>query len=128
MSQDDTIFWNDTLLELFSELQTTPKGLTREESKARLTKYGANRLKPKKRINALSLFLSQFKSPIILLLLFSSVLAFLFSDQLDGLIIIVILLISSLLGFWQEYSATNAVQKLNAMVQIQVAVWRDGEL
>jgi Mg2+-importing ATPase len=128
MSQENSNFWKNSLVELFSEFQTTSQGLTNEEAKIRLTKYGANQLKPKKRIGAVALFLSQFKNPIILLLFFSSILAFVLGDQLGGLIIIVILLISSTLGFWQEYSATNAIKKLIAMVQIQVAVWRDKEI
>jgi Mg2+-importing ATPase len=44
----------------------------------------------------------------------------------DALIIITILVISGLLGFWQEYGAMNAIQKLVALVQVKATVERDG--
>ena len=74
----------------------------------------------------LTLLLAQFKSPIILILVFATGLSFFLRDPVDACIIITIVLVSGLLGFWQERSATNAVEKLLAIVQIQAAVLRDG--
>jgi len=68
----------------------------------------------------------QFKSPLILILLSATALSFFLRDPVDALIILTIVLVSGLLGFWQERSATNAVQKLLAIVQIKAAVLRDG--
>nr|KXH71743.1 MAG: magnesium-translocating P-type ATPase [Candidatus Thorarchaeota archaeon SMTZ1-45] len=121
--------WTEDLNVLIQELGTTTIGLTSEEAKDRLAKYGPNRLKPKKRTDALSILASQFKSPIILILLFSSILAFATSDNIDGLIIAGILVLSSSLGFWQEKTTTDAVEKLLEMIKIRVAVLRDqGEI
>ncbi len=121
--------WTEDLNILIQELGTTTIGLTSEEAKDRLAKYGPNRLRPKKRTDSLSILVSQFKSPIILILLFSSILAFATSDNIDGLIIVGILFLSSSLGFWQEKSTTNAVEKLLEMIKIRVAVLRDqGEI
>ncbi|MFX1405264.1 MAG: cation-translocating P-type ATPase, partial [Promethearchaeota archaeon] len=127
MSQEKSPFWSTSLPDLFSLLEATSEGLTSDEAKNRLYRFGANRLGSKKKSGRLALFLSQFKSPIIILLLASSILAFLLGDQLDSLIIIAIVLLSSILGFWQEYSATNAVEKLLAIIQIRVMVKRDNE-
>jgi len=100
--------------------------LTDDEARKRLTQYGANLLKPKKRSDALTLLLTQFKSPLILILIFAGGLSFFLGDPVNALIIIAIILISSLLGFWQERGAANAVEKLLAIVQTKATVLRDG--
>ena len=75
----------------------------------------------------LRLLLAQFKSPLILILLFATGLSFFLHDPVNALIILTIVLVSGLLGFWQEHSATNAVEQLLAMVQIKATVLRDGD-
>jgi len=111
---------------MLQRLRTTAQGLTADEARARLTRYGANLLKPKKKSDALTLFLSQFKSPIILILFIATGLSFFLSDPVDAYIILTIVLVSGLLGYWQEHSAANAVEKLLAIVQIKASVLRDG--
>ena len=92
--------------------------MTGAEAKQRLARYGSNLLKPPKRSDVLTLLLAQFKSPIILILVFATGLSFVLRDPVDAFIILTIVLVSGLLGFWQERSATNAVEKLLAIVQI----------
>ena len=84
------------------------KGISSAEAKKRLTRYGANLLKPPKRTDIFTLLISQFKSPIIIILFVAT-----------GLV-------SGLLGFWQERGASNAIEKLLSIVQIKAAVLRDG--
>ena len=119
-------FWSISGREMLLQLQATAQGLTTDEARARLTRYGANLLKPKKKSDSLSLLISQFKSPLILILLFATGLSFFLHDPVNALIILTIVLVSGLLGFWQEHSATHAVEKLLAVVQIKAAVLRDG--
>ena len=101
--------------------------MTEDEAEKRLTKYGSNLLKPKKSSDTLTLLLTQFKSPLILILIFAGGLS-LYLDVSSGtlptnaIIIITIILISSLLGFWQERGAANAVEKLLAIVETKAAV------
>ena len=121
-------FWSISGREMLLQLQATAQGLTTDEARARLTRYGANLLKPKKKSDSLSLLISQFKSPLILILLFATGLSFFLHDPVNALIILTIVLVSGLLGFWQEHSATHAVEKLLAVVQIKAAVLRDGSL
>ena len=120
-------FWSVPVSEMMQELQTTTEGLKSSEIDERLKRYGANILKPKKRSDTLTLLLSQFKSPITLILLFAAGLAFFLHEPTDTIIITIIILVSSLLGFWQEKGAADAFEKLLATVQIRVAVLRDGE-
>ncbi|MDD3245656.1 MAG: cation-transporting P-type ATPase [Methanosarcina sp.] len=93
------------------ELQTRSEGLKGSESSQRLKTYGANILKPKNRSDALNILLSQFKNLVTLILLFATGLFFFLHDPADTLIIVAIVLISSILGFWQEKGAADAFEK-----------------
>jgi Mg2+-importing ATPase len=73
------------------------------------------------------MFLSQFKSPITLLLILAASLSAGLGDAADTVIILVIVLISSCLGYWQERGAENAVQALLKLVQLHCDVLRDGK-
>ena len=126
MDTDSKPFWSVSDTELLGNFKSSLTGLTSNDAKKRIIQYGANRLNPQKRAGAFTLLISQFKSPIILILLFATGLSVFLHDPADALIILLIVLVSGLLGFWQEYSASNAVEKLLAIVQIKAAVIRDG--
>ena len=70
--------------------------------------------------------LGEFASPIILILVAATILSMLLGDLLDGIIILVIVLASGLLGFWQSRRAGDAVARLMSQVQVLVTVVRDG--
>ena len=126
MNQLPPAFWSISATEILQHLGTAKEGLSSEEARQRLAHYGSNLLKPQKRSDVLTLLLAQFKSPLILILLFATGLSFFLHDPINALIILTIVLVSGLLGFWQEHSATNAVEQLLAMVQIKATVLRDG--
>ena len=126
MDQHPQAFWSLPAAELLARLKATPQGLTGNEARKRLALYGSNLLTPRKRSDSLALFLTQFKSPITLILLFAAGLSFFLHEHVDVLIILAIVFISGLLGFWQERGAANAIEKLLAIVQIKAAVLRDG--
>lgn len=121
-------FWNLSPKDCLDRLEATPLGLSQSEAEERISKYGANRLTKKKDSGSIGLFFSQFKSPIILLLFFAAGLSIVVRDSTDAMIILGIVLISGVLGFWQELGAKNAVAKLIAMVQVRVSVFRDNSL
>ena len=104
------------------------EGLSEAEAEKRLKELGPNTLKPKKRTDTFTIFIGQFKSPIILLLFFAAVLSAILGDPVDATIITIILLVSGLLGFWQEYSANSAVEKLLAMVSVKADILRDNKV
>ncbi|MGD0589865.1 MAG: magnesium-translocating P-type ATPase [Bacteroidota bacterium] len=126
MNQLPLAFWSVSVTEMLQKLETVKEGLTGDEAKQRLARYGANLLKPPKRSDVWTLLLNQFKSPIILILFFATGLSFFLHDPVDAIIILSIVLVSGLLGFWQERGASNAVAKLLSIVQIKAAVLRDG--
>jgi Mg2+-importing ATPase len=119
-------FWSIPAEQQLKLLAGTPQGLANKEANRRIKRYGANRLNSKKPMGNLGLFFAQFKSSIILILLFATGLSFFLHDRLDAAIILTIVLISGLLGFWQEKRAASAIEKLLEIVQIRVSVLRDG--
>jgi P-type Mg2+ transporter len=120
-------FWRLSPDAVLTHLGVTGNGLSSAEAQRRLQLYGHNTLKPRKRNDSLVLLLGQFKSPIIIILLFATGLSFVLHDVTDALIILAIVLVSGLLGFWQERGAVNAVQKLLSIVQIKATTLRDGD-
>ena len=121
-------FWTQSPDTVLTRLQATLGGLTGIESQKRLQIFGNNTLKPRKRNDFLALLLAQFKSPIIIILLFATGLSFILHDVTDALIILAIVLVSGLLGFFQERGAVTAVQKLLSIVQVKATILRDGDL
>src|SRR5437016_4419486 len=119
-------FWNLTPEDALKDLSCSEKGLSSAEAGARLQQYGLNTFKARSRSSSILLFLLQFKSPITLLLIGAALLSMGLGDFTDAIIILLIILVSSFLGFWQEKGAANAVAELLKMVQIRCRIVRDG--
>ncbi len=127
MNDSSGVFWSASADQVLRQLNTVSNGLSAPEAVERLERYGPNLLKPRRRTSSLWLFLSQFKSPIIIILLFAAVLSFFLEDRITALIIMTIIFISGSLGFWQEKGATDAVEKLLEIVEVKTTVLRDGK-
>ncbi len=119
-------FWQTPISDLYKTLETSDKGLTEDAVKAKLERYGPNLLARQKKAQGFALFLAQFKSPIILILLFAVGLSLFLQDPTDAIIIFVIIVVSSFLGFLQEHRASNAVRELLSMIRVTTNVLRDG--
>ena len=119
-------FWSVSAVDVFDKLTCTDRGLSEETANERLKFYGPNTLKGTSNSKAIVLFLSQFKSPITLLLIAATLLSAGMGDFTDALIILIIILISSFLSFWQERGAARATEELLKMVQIRCRIVRDG--
>jgi Mg2+-importing ATPase len=126
MIKQPSDFWSIPQADVLAGLDTRQEGLESGEARRRLISYGANLLKPPRRSDTVALLISQFKSPIILTLLFAALLSFFLQDHVDATIILFIVLVSGLLGFWQERGAVDAVEKLLSIVKIKTTVLRDG--
>jgi P-type Mg2+ transporter len=126
MNPQNPLFWSLPADRVIQQLNSSANGLSDREAKQRLIKYGANSLTQQHKSNTLTLLLNQFKSPIILILMFAAGLSIFLRDATDAIIILAIVIISGLLGFWQERGASNAVEKLLALVQVKATVLREG--
>lgn len=111
--------------ELYDLLKSSPLGIDPSEAEHRLRMYGHNILKEEHR-SSLSIFISQFKSPIIAILLAAALLSYAMGHATDSMIIIGILIINSLLGFFQEYRAETSIQALKKLTETHVRVLRMG--
>jgi P-type Mg2+ transporter len=93
MNQHPLAFWSLSATEMLQQLQTAKEGLTAEEARQRFARYGSNLLKPPKRSDVFTLLLAQFKSPLILILLFATALSFFLHDLVDAFIVLTIVLV-----------------------------------
>lgn len=109
--------------ELLELLQSSLEGLSPTEVASRLEIFGANTLQEKKRSVAL-LFINQFKSPIVIILLIAAAISFGAGKYIDTVFIIAILIVNSLLGFFQEYKAQTSILALKKLTKTQVRVIR----
>ncbi len=100
-------------------------GLSAKEVSERKEKYGPNILKEQKKRSLWQIFISQINNPIVYLLTAAAVLAFLFGDTAEGIAILVVLVLNSIIGFWMEYKAQKSMKALKQMDKIRSKVLRD---
>lgn len=108
-------------------METDRDGLTKKEAKKRLEKYGPNKLPETPPPSSLELIIQQFKSPLVYVLVAAGVVTLFLGDYTDSAIIFFVVLVNSLLGFYQEKKASNALESLKALVHPTVDVIRDGK-
>lgn len=115
--------------EVVKEFGVNPaNGLSGAEAKARLEKYGFNKLKGKPKKSILSLFLSQLKDMLIYVLLASAVITFIIGEIADSVIIMIVVILNAVIGVIQEYKAEKAVEALQKMTTPKSVVRRDGSI
>jgi Mg2+-importing ATPase len=115
-----------TLSRLEMELKTSTAGLSTNEAQKRLVKNGQNILKNETKNSFLKTLTNQFKSILVYLLVIADVLSFLLKDIHGGIVIFIILLINTTLGFIQETKSQKAIEKLQKLVSREILVKRDG--
>lgn len=102
------------------------QGLTTEEARGRLGKYGTNRLKTTQRKSLWAILLNQFKSLVVILLLLASAVAAVFGRVVEAIAISAALVINAGVGFFTELSAIRSMEALQKMGQMTARVLRDG--
>jgi Mg2+-importing ATPase len=117
-------YWAVDQEQLLSAIGASENGLSGQEARRRLSQFGPNRLVGRKRMGSVRL-LDQFISPIILILVFAAFLSAFLHDVMDAFIILTIVIVSGLLGFWQERGATQAVARLLEVIRTTASVLRD---
>ena len=119
-------YWSHTAAEVRAELGVGVDGLAESQAEERLRHFGPNSLEVSRRTSALGQFAAQFKSPIVLILIFAALLSAFLHDWVDSLIVLGIVGASAALSFSQEYGANRAAERLRAQVQVRALVERDG--
>jgi Ca2+-transporting ATPase len=113
--------------DVMKELGVNPAvGLSDEEAKVRLEKYGMNKLKGKPKKSIISLFLSQLKDMLIYVLLAAAVITLVIGEIADSIIILLVIILNAAIGVIQEYKAEKAVEALQKMTTPRSVVRRGG--
>ncbi|MFA5746558.1 MAG: HAD-IC family P-type ATPase [Candidatus Paceibacterota bacterium] len=113
--------------DIFEILKTGEKGLEAKETADRLREYGANKLPEQKADGYFRIFLRQFQSPLIYILLAAGAAVFAIGEMADGLIILAVLVFNAAIGTIQEGRAQNTLSALKKFVETKATVLRGGE-
>ncbi|MFP4016385.1 MAG: cation-translocating P-type ATPase [Halanaerobiales bacterium] len=121
-------YYQQTVAEAFEKLKTSIEGLSNEEAKNRLSKYGKNQLSAKIGTPKWVLFISQFKDILTIMLIVASALSLFIGSYRDAIIMLLIVLINVIVGFFQENKAEAIMSSLKKLVQSPAKVYRDGKI
>ena len=113
------------VLEIF---ESSLHGLELEEVETRRQKYGANELKRKNKDGILKVLWRQINNPLIWVLIGSSTLATALGKITDGMVVLAVVVVNSIIGFIQEYKAGKAIEALSNMVPENATVIRNGNI
>ncbi|AHB41006.1 hypothetical protein P148_SR1C00001G0199 [candidate division SR1 bacterium RAAC1_SR1_1] len=116
-----------SLSSLYKELKTTSHGLSSKEALLRLETHGKNMIKEKENNPAWKIFLSQFTSALVLILLAATVVSAIIGEITDASIILAVVVLNAVFGFIQEYKADKAIESLKKMAGLKSKVLRDGK-
>ncbi len=113
--------------QVLKELKTSLNGLSEQSVLVRLVRTGHNVLPERRQPGAFSIFLSQFKSALVIILLIAALITLALQEWLDGFVIMVAVAINAAVGFVQEYKAANALKELKTYVQDWARLKRQGQ-
>ena len=114
--------------EVVGKLDSRVNGLNQKEIRERLKVFGSNKLKKTRHFDALKVFLEQFKSFLIIILIFAALLSFFMESKVDSIVIFAIIMLNAGLGFFQEYKANKAIEELRKMTVRKAKVLRDNKI
>ncbi|MDH3324307.1 MAG: HAD-IC family P-type ATPase [Candidatus Peregrinibacteria bacterium] len=112
--------------EVLKKLQTSENGLTESEVQKRFAKFGKNTLRKHKTKSKLSIFLEQFNSLLVWILIVAAVVSVAIEYFIDAVVIIAIVILNAIIGFIQEYKAEEIIDKLRKSLRYKVKVQREG--
>ncbi len=120
-------YWVMSGSEVLNQLDSSEKGLSKKQVNERLARFGANEISKRKVRTGLFVFLFQFKNPLVIILIGASIVAAFLGELTDATIIIVIVAINGLVGFFQEYRSEKALERLRKHITFTAKVIREGE-
>jgi P-type Ca2+ transporter type 2C len=122
------LYYAMTVEEAIKSLSTSVSdGLSSEEARVRLAKFGKNVLAARKKTSIFKLLLSQFSEFLVIILLFAGFISYILGETIDAMIIFFVVLINSAVGVVQEYKAEKALEALKRMMSLQATAVRDGD-
>ena len=119
-------YYHLTVEEVLASVSSERKGLSGAEAESRLAKFNLNELKREKQYTAFKILLDQLKNFLVLLLIFAAAVAFFLGDALEAFAMVAIIILTVLLGFFQEYRAEKAIEALEKISSPTARAMRDG--
>ena len=114
-----------SILDVFETVKSNERGLSEKDASSRLKEYGLNKLPEAKSDGIFTIFLRQFKSPLIYILLLAGVGVFAMGETIDGVIILFVLIFNAIIGATQEGRAQNTLLALKKYTETKANVLRD---
>lgn len=118
-------YFNQSIDDVFQTLATSPRGLSSDAVRERTDTYGPNALPAPKAPSLLSIFLSQFTSPLILILILSAVIMYFLHGISDTIVISAVLVLNAVIGTFQEGKAQSTLASLRKLTETMTIVRRD---
>ena len=119
--------WAVRSADLITKLGTSPAGLSEQEVELRINKYGDNTFHSKEKKNIVFLFLKQFLSPLIFLLIGAVILTSVLAEWMNTIVIAFAILLNVIIGFYQEFHAENTLEKLTTYIKDRARVIRNNK-
>ncbi len=120
-------YYNLSISDAIKFIDTSQTGLSEEEARQRLEKYGVNELKQREKISPFQILIRQFTSSIVFILLAALVISLLIGEKLDAIVISTIVVLNGVFGFVQEFKAEKAIEALRKLTALKATVVRDGK-
>ena len=123
------LFFNQSVNDAAQNLDVDiTSGLTNEEAQKRSEKYGSNRLEGGKEKSIFQMMLEQLKDFLVIILIIAAVISIVLGEALEGIIILAIVVLNTILGVYQENKASNALKALKEMASPHAKVLRNGQI
>lgn len=119
--------YNLTPGEVLKKFSASSNGLSEDEAKKRLKEFGRNVIQKKARWKWAKLIINQFNDALVWILLVAAGLAFIFGEYRDVTIILIIVFINALIGFFQEFKAERILDSIKKLTTDKALVFRNGD-
>ena len=126
-TSDSTKWHKKSIDETLAELHTTQDGLSDQECAKRLSQYGANRLPDKKAVTLWEIIQHQLINPLIFILFAATIASVVIGEVTDALFILIVIVLNTSLGAYQEFHAEKSASGLQKMLKIKAVVIRNGK-
>ena len=120
--------WDKTIEDVLKKTNSNTTGINQKQANQRLLLNGKNQIPKGKKKGIISIFLQQFKSPIILILIIAIIFSIIIKSYADAMFILVVIAINAIIGTTQEWNSKKNAEKLQDLIKMKTKVIRNNEL
>ena len=120
--------WDKTIEQTLEKTNSNANGISQKIAKQRLMLNGKNEIPKGKKKGIIEIFLEQFKSPIILILIIAAIFSIIIESYADAIFILIVIGINAIIGTTQEWNSKRSAEKLQDMIKMKTRAIRDGKI